>query len=59
MPSVTLQKRLGRLEEAALEELIEQRLEAEITAMLEVLERNLIRQEFVKVAHILAHADGQ
>jgi hypothetical protein len=55
---MTLQKRLDGVE-AALEERVEERLEAEITAMLEVLERNLTREEFVKVARILAHADGQ
>jgi hypothetical protein len=50
MPSVTLQKRLGRLEEAALEEYVDQRLVAEIEEMLRVLERNLSAEEFLKVA---------
>jgi len=58
MPSVTLQKRLGRLEEAALEEYVDQRLVAEIEEMLRVLERNLSEAEFLRVAHILAHADA-
>jgi hypothetical protein len=58
MPSVTLQKRLGRLEEAALEEYVDQRLVAEIEEMLGVLERNLRTEEFLKVARTLAHADA-
>jgi DNA-binding MurR/RpiR family transcriptional regulator len=58
MPSVTLQKRLGKLEEAALEEYVDQRLVAEIEEMLRVLERNLSEAEFLKVAHILAQADA-
>ena len=58
MPSVTLQKRLGRLEEAALEEYVDQHLVAEIEEMLRVLERNLSEAEFLKVAYILAQADA-
>jgi hypothetical protein len=58
MPSVTLQKRLGRLEEEALEEYVNQRLVAEIEEMLRVPERNLSAEEFLKVAHVLAHVDA-
>jgi hypothetical protein len=58
MPSVTLQKRLERLEEAALEEYVDQHLVAEIEEMLRVLERNLSAEEFLKVARTLAHADA-
>ena len=55
---MTLQKRLGKLEEAALEEYVDQRLVTEIEEMLRILERNLSEAEFLKVAHILAQADA-
>jgi DNA-binding MurR/RpiR family transcriptional regulator len=58
MSSVTPQKRLGRLEEEALEEYVDRRLVAEIEEMLRVLERNLSEAEFLRVAHILARADA-
>jgi len=46
---VTLQKRLGKLEEAALEEYVDQRLVAEIEVMLRVLERNLSEKVFLRM----------
>jgi hypothetical protein len=58
MPSVTLQKRLGKLEEATLKEYVDQCLVAEIEEMFRVLERNLSEAQFLKVAHILTHADA-
>jgi hypothetical protein len=58
MPSVTLQKRLDAVE-AALEERIEERLEEELTSLLSLLEQHLSREEFLKVAHILARGPSE
>jgi hypothetical protein len=57
MPSVALRKRLDALEavvEERLEELIEERVEEEITNFLSLLEQHLSREEFLKVARIVA-----
>lgn len=51
------QKRLGALEDAAVEERVEKRLEEELTDMFELLEERLDRETFIRVARILAHAD--
>jgi hypothetical protein len=62
MPSVALRKRLGALEavvEERLEELIEERLEEELTSLLSLLEQHLSREEFLKVAHILARGPSE
>jgi hypothetical protein len=62
MPSVGLRKRLGALEavvEECLEELIEERVEEEITNFLSLLEQHLSREEFLKVAHILARGPSE
>ncbi len=57
-----LRKRLGALEavvEERLEELIEERVEEEITNFLSLLEQHLSREEFLKVAHILARGPSE
>jgi hypothetical protein len=57
MPSVALQNGLGALEAVVgkrVEELIEERVEEEITNFLSLLEQHLSREEFLKVAHIVA-----
>jgi hypothetical protein len=62
MPSVALRKRLGALEavvEERLEELIEERLEEELTNLLSLLEQHLSREEFLKVAHVLARGPSE
>ncbi len=55
---MTLQKRLDAVE-AALEERIEERLEEELTSLLSLLEQHLSREEFLKVAHILARGHSE
>ena len=55
---MTLQKRLDAVE-AALEERIEERLEEELTSLLSLLEQHLSREEFLKVAHILARGPSE
>ena len=50
---MALRKRLGALE-AALVERIEERVEEEITNLLSLLEQHLSREEFLKVARIIA-----
>jgi hypothetical protein len=62
MPSVALRKRLGALEavvEERLEELIEERVEEERTSLLSLLEQHLSREEFLKVAHVLARGPSE
>jgi hypothetical protein len=62
MPSVALRKRLGALEavvEERLEELIEERVEEELTNLLSLLEQHLSREEFLKVAHVLARGPSE
>jgi hypothetical protein len=62
MPSVTFQKRLDVLEavmEERVEELIEERVEEEIMNFLSLLEQHLSREEFLKVAHILARGPSE
>jgi hypothetical protein len=62
MPSVALRKRLGALEAVVgkrLEELIEERVEEELTNLLSLLEQHLSRKEFLKVAHIVAWGPGE
>jgi hypothetical protein len=54
-----LEKRVGRLEEEELEEIVDERVVAEITEMLEVLEERLDRETFLRVARILAEAGGE
>ena len=57
-----LRKRLGALEavvEERLEELIEERLEEELTSLFSLLEQHLSREEFLKVAHILARGPSE
>ena len=55
---MTLQKRLDAVE-AALEERIEERLEEELTNLLSLLEQHLSREEFLKVAHVLARGPSE
>jgi hypothetical protein len=53
MPPLDKRTRLGtRL--ARIEALVERRVEEELDAVLDVLEENLTRDEFVKVAEIIA-----
>ena len=59
---MALRKRLGALEavvEERLEELIEERVEEELTSLLSLLEQHLSREEFLKVAHVLARGPSE
>jgi hypothetical protein len=58
MPSVALRKRLDALE-AVVGKRIEERVEEEITNLLSLLEQHLSREEFLKVAHILARGPSE
>ncbi len=49
-----LDRRLGVLEAR-----VERRVEEEFKAMLELLERELPREEFIRVVKILAHGDEE
>jgi hypothetical protein len=51
-----LDRRVGALEEY-IESRVEERMRLEIEAMLDVLEENLTREEFIKVARIIAKVD--
>ena len=59
---MTLQKRLDVLEavmEERVEELIEERVEEELTNLLSLHEQHLSREEFLKVAHVLARGPSE
>jgi hypothetical protein len=58
MPSVALRKRLDALE-AVVGKRIEERVEEEITNLLSLLEQHLSREEFLKVAHVLARGPSE
>jgi hypothetical protein len=58
MPSVALRKRLDALE-AVVGKRIEERVEEELTSLLSLLEQHLSREEFLKVAHILARGPSE
>jgi hypothetical protein len=51
----TIHKRTGALEEY-IESQVEERMRLEIEAVLNVLEENLSREEFLKVARIITEA---
>jgi hypothetical protein len=58
MPSVALRKRLDALE-AVVRKRVEERVEEELTSLLSLLEQHLSREEFLKVAHILARGPSE
>jgi hypothetical protein len=58
MPSVALRKRLDALE-AVVGKRVEERVEEELTSLLSLLEQHLSREEFLKVAHILARGPSE
>jgi hypothetical protein len=58
MRSVALQKRLDALE-AVVGKRIEERVEEEIINLLSLLEQHLSREEFLKVAHVLARGPSE
>jgi len=58
MPSVALRKRLDALE-AVVGKRVEERVEEELTSLLSLLEQHLSREEFLKVAHVLARGPSE
>jgi hypothetical protein len=54
----SLNKRAGALEEY-IEGQVQERFEAEVEALVDVLERELTREEFVKVARIVREARSE
>ena len=59
---MALRKRLDTLEAVVgkrVEERIEERVEEELTSLLSLLEQHLSREEFLKVAHILARGPSE
>ncbi len=51
---MSIKRRIGVLEEERINALVEERVEREIEEVLELLEEKLSREEFIKVAGIMA-----
>ena len=55
---MALRKRLDALE-AVVGKRVEERVEEELTSLLSLLEQHLSREEFLKVAHVLARGPSE
>ena len=53
----SVERRIGALEEYV-NQLVAERMEQEVEAMLDLLEKHLSREEFIKVARIVVNEGG-
>ncbi len=54
----SIERRVGALEEEYINQLVDERLQREVEALLDVLEKHLSRAEFARVARIVVKEGG-